>query len=123
MKPVQTIGQRLRGEPPDPIAARLFGLALEHGEDLLGALDDARRITGATPATLGLLLVGEGVDLPDIPPGAVVVHTRERLWSIARNLRLDIPEGAPGFFPVLVLDRNEAVLCWLGPAPGAGALS
>jgi hypothetical protein len=122
VKPVQTIGQRLRGEPPDPIAARLLGFALEHKEDLLGALDDARRVTGAEPSALGLLLVGEATGLP-LPPGSVVVHTRERLWSITRNLRLDVPQGVPGFFPVLVAHRNEVCLCWLGPAPAAGLAS
>ena len=119
MKVPRTIGQRLRGEAPDPIGARLLRYALEQQEDLLAALDEARRTFGAEPAALGLLLVGERTGLP-LDAGSVVVHQRPRLWTIAARLGLDVPAGCTGFFPVIVAHRGEACVCWLGPVSGLG---
>ncbi len=115
----QTIGERLRGEAPDPIAARLLSYALERQDDLLAALDDARRKLGVEADQLGLLLVGESTGLP-LAAGAVVVHQRPQLFRIAARLGLDVPVGCTGFFPAIVAHRGEACACWLGPIAGLG---
>lgn len=118
MKVPRTIGQRLRGEA-DPIGARLLRVALDHQDDLLAALDDARRQLGRDPAALGLVLFGRGIG-GLMPAGSVVVHERAHLWVICRRMGLDIPTGISGFFPVLTLDSSQACVCWLGPVSGLG---
>ena len=117
-RPVRTVAQLTGAPAPDPIAQRLLRLALDRQADLLGALDDARLRLGRDAAGLGLVFFGEGLGHLMPPPGAVVVHDRAQLWAICRRLGVDASAGCAGFFPVLVLDRGQACVCWLGPLPG-----
>lgn len=96
---------------PDPIAARLLEMALGHGELLLRA---ARR-TPRPLEELGFRMVFAQGRLTRCE-----TMTRTAVLSLAQRLALDIPEGAPGFFPGLVLDtlRAEGCVCWFAPSQG-----
>lgn len=119
---VRTVAQLVGAPAPDPIAARLLRVALDHQAALLGALEDARRRLGRDPAGLGLVFFGEGIGNL-MPPGSVAVHDRAKLWTICQRLGVEVSPGCAGYFPTLVLDSSQACLVWLGPLSAPGGLA